>query len=205
MGHIVSDCCFLFLFSFSPFFFEILASLCEALGAAKALSDQNSPALGASDFFCAAVFRGKTQYRLRWKGWEEPTWEDAASCDCHDLIAAFEAQQTALELSNSASSAKKKRGRTAGSGRKKAAPSSDSSNEPQEVAKKKRGRPPGKKAASDESNSSLGSEDGDGEKDEEEDNEPSEWEVEDILDERKSGKDLEYLVKWKGWSAKDST
>lgn len=35
---------------------------------------------------------GQLEYLLQWKNWDgEPTWEPADNCDCHELIARYEA------------------------------------------------------------------------------------------------------------------
>ncbi|XP_055639153.1 aspartic and glutamic acid-rich protein-like [Toxorhynchites rutilus septentrionalis] len=123
---------------------------------------------------------GKMVYRIRWKNYGEAddTWEPEATLSCPDIIKKYKAK---LEKEDSAPAAK--RGR----------PSSKSA----PAAKKGagRGRKPGKKVAPKEESD---------EEDEEDDG--KEYEVERIIDVHiKRGGVREYLVRWKGFTAKDDT
>lgn len=136
---------------------------------------------------------GKIVYRIRWKnyGASDDTWEPEATLSCPDIIKRYKAK---CEKDDEAPLAKKgkptpTKGKKGGPGRKPAAAAA--------AGGRGRGRPGAKKAKDDE--------DEDEEGDDEEETE-AEYEVERIIDVHfKRNGVREYLVRWKGFGAKDDT
>lgn len=132
---------------------------------------------------------GKILYRIRWKnyGAADDTWEPEATLSCPDIIKRYKAK---CEKEDEAPPAKKGKtptkagGKKGGPGRKPAA------------AGRGRGRPGAKKAT-------YEKDDDEGDDDEETE---QEYEVERIIDVHfKRNGTREYLVRWKGFGAKDDT
>lgn len=134
---------------------------------------------------------GKVVYRIRWKnyGAADDTWEPEATLSCPDIIKRYKAK---CEKDDEAPLAKKGKtptkavGKKGGPGRKPATA----------AAGRGRGRPGAKKAKYDE----------DEEEDDDEEETVQEYEVEKIIDVHfKRNGAREYLVRWKGFGAKDDT
>ncbi len=149
---------------------------------------------------------GKIFYRIKWKGWESQTWEAAEKCTCAAMIADFEEGHHSggsdkKSKNNTGSGKKPGSGKKSGESGKKAKESGkkekkkEMSEVKKESEKKKKGRPAGSKKREREEKES----------EEEEEESGSEYEVEDILDERGTGKRKEYLIKWVGWPNSDAT
>lgn len=132
---------------------------------------------------------GKILYRIRWKnyGASDDTWEPEATLSCPDIIKRYKAK---CEKDDEAPPAKKGKTPT-----KAAAKKGGPGRKP--AAGRGRGRPGAKKAADD---------DEDGEEDDDEEETEQEYEVERIIDVHfKRNGAREYLVRWKGFGAKDDT
>lgn len=135
---------------------------------------------------------GKIVYRIRWKnyGASDDTWEPEATLSCPDIIKRYKAK---CEKDEEAPPAKKgkptpTKGKKGGPGRKPAAAAAGG---------RGRGRPGAKKAKNDEDED---------EEDEDEEETEAEYEVERIIDVHfKRNGVREYLVRWKGFGAKDDT
>uniref|UniRef100_A0A1Q3F2Z6 Putative non-transporter abc protein n=1 Tax=Culex tarsalis TaxID=7177 RepID=A0A1Q3F2Z6_CULTA len=134
---------------------------------------------------------GKILYRIRWKnyGAADDTWEPEATLSCPDIIKRYKAK---CEKDDEAPPAKKGKTPTkagakkGGPGRKPAAAAGG----------RGRGRPGAKKAKYEE----------DEEEDDDEEETVAEYEVERIIDVHfKRNGAREYLVRWKGFGAKDDT
>lgn len=133
---------------------------------------------------------GKILYRIRWKnyGAADDTWEPEATLSCPDIIKRYKAK---CEKDDEAPPAKKGKTPTK-AGAKKGGPG----RKPAVAAGRGRGRPGAKKAKYEE----------DEEEDDDEEETVAEYEVERIIDVHfKRNGAREYLVRWKGFGAKDDT
>lgn len=134
---------------------------------------------------------GKIVYRIRWKnyGADDDTWEPEGTLSCPDIIKRYKAK---CEKDDEAPPAKKGKTPTKSPAGKKGGPGRKPAAAP---AGRGRGRGAAKK----------GKDEDDDEDDDEEETE-AEYEVEKIIDVHfKRNGDREYLVRWKGFGAKDDT
>lgn len=130
---------------------------------------------------------GKMLYRIRWKNYgpDDDTWEPEATLSCPDIIKKYKAK---CEKDDEAPPAKKGKTPTKSPAAKKGSAVKKA------AGGRGRGRSAGKKAK-----------DEDEDEDDEEETE-AEYEVEKIIDVHfKRNGEKEYLVRWKGFGAKDDT